>query len=86
MKRFVQALASLLAMLLIAPDCLAQAYPSRPVRIVVPYPPGGPTDVLARVLGQKLSERWSQSVIPDNRPGANTILGTEAVVKAPADG
>lgn len=78
-------LASLSAVLVI-PDCLSQTFPSKPVRFVVPYPPGGPTDVLARVIGQKLSERWSQPVIPDNRPGANTILGTEAVVKAPADG
>lgn len=86
MKRLAPILASLLAMLAVAPNCLAQTYPSKPVRIVVPYPPGGPTDVLARLLGQKLSESWSQSVIPDNRPGANTIIGTEAVVKAPADG
>ena len=86
MKRMLRVLAPLLALFVLVPDCLAQAYPSKPVRIVVPYPPGGPTDVLARLLGQKLSESWSQSVIPDNRPGANTIIGTEAVVKAPADG
>jgi tripartite-type tricarboxylate transporter receptor subunit TctC len=66
--------------------CWAQAYPLKPVRIVIPFPPGGPADLLARLVGQQLSERWSQPVIPDNRPGANTIIGTEAVVKAPADG
>ena len=86
MKSIVRILASLTAMLLVVPLCLAQSYPSKPVRIVVPWPPGGPADVLSRLLGQKLSERWSQPVITENRPGAQGIIGTEAVVKAPADG
>ena len=86
MKSIVRILASLTAMLLVVPLGLAQSYPSKPVHIVVPYPPGGPTDVLSRLFGQKLSERWSQPVITDNRPGAEGIIGTEAVVKAPADG
>jgi tripartite-type tricarboxylate transporter receptor subunit TctC len=64
----------------------AQAYPSRPVRIVVPAPAGGGLDVLARLMGQWLSDRLGQPFIIENRPGAGTNLGTEAVVHAPADG
>lgn len=79
-------LAMFLAMLLVVPACLAQTFPSKPVRIVIPFPPGGPSDLLVRLLAQKLSERWSQPVIPENRPGANAIIGTEAVIKSPADG
>ncbi len=62
------------------------AYPSRPIRILLPFPAGGSTDPVARLLGQKLSEGLGQPVIVDNRPGANTIIGTEALTKAPADG
>ncbi|MES3001465.1 MAG: tripartite tricarboxylate transporter substrate binding protein [Pseudomonadota bacterium] len=62
------------------------AYPNRPIRIILPFPPGGSTDPVARLLGQKLTEAWGQAVIVDNRPGGNTIIGTEALTKAPADG
>ena len=86
MWSFARLFAHLFALLLFVPACQAQTYPSKPVRIVIPFPPGGPSDVLARLVGQHLSERWSQPVIPDNRPGANTVIGTEAVVNAPADG
>jgi len=65
---------------------LAQAYPTRPVRIVVGYPPGGPNDLVARLMGQWLSERLGQPFIIENRPGAATNIATEAVVRAPADG
>jgi tripartite-type tricarboxylate transporter receptor subunit TctC len=65
---------------------LAQAYPTRPVRIVVGYPPGGPNDLVARLMGQWLSERLGQPFIIENRPGAATNNATEAVVRAPADG
>jgi len=61
-------------------------YPTRAVRIIVPSTPGGITDLLARVTGQALSQSWSQPVIVENRPGADELIGTEAVVKAPADG
>lgn len=64
----------------------AQTFPSRPVRIVVPYAAGGGTDIISRQLAQKLSEAWNQSVIVENRPGANGIVGTEVVLKSPPDG
>ena len=64
----------------------AQTYPAKPIRIVVPLAAGGPGDVLARAMGQKLSEQVSQPVVIDNRPGANTNVGTEFVAKSPADG
>ena len=64
----------------------AQAYPTRSIRMVIPFPAGGPTDVLARILGQKMSEGWKQPVLVENRPGANTILAAEAVAKAAPDG
>jgi tripartite-type tricarboxylate transporter receptor subunit TctC len=65
---------------------LAQAYPSRPVRIIVGFPPGGATDIQARLMGQWLSDRLGQQFIVENRAGASGNIGTEAVVKAPADG
>jgi tripartite-type tricarboxylate transporter receptor subunit TctC len=64
----------------------AQTYPTRPVRLIVPLAPGGATDIIARVIGQWLSERLGQPFIVENRPGAGTNLGTEAVVRAPPDG
>jgi tripartite-type tricarboxylate transporter receptor subunit TctC len=64
----------------------AQAYPSRPVRIIVPFAPAGSTDIVARLIGQWLSERLGQQFVVENRPGAGTNIGTEAVVTAPADG
>src|SRR5882724_5810858 len=64
----------------------AQAYPTRPVRIIVPYPAGGTSDISARLIGQWLSERLGQQFVIENRPGAGTNLGTEAVVRASADG
>jgi tripartite-type tricarboxylate transporter receptor subunit TctC len=60
----------------------AQDWPARPVRLIVPYPAGGGVDVMARALAQKLQDKWGQSVIVDNRPGANTLLGTEAVARS----
>ena len=68
------------------PFAFAEGYPSKPIRIVVPYTPGGFNDTLARTLGQKLSEKWGQSVVVDNRPGGGTTIGTSLAAKAPADG
>jgi tripartite-type tricarboxylate transporter receptor subunit TctC len=69
-----------------APGAAAQAYPVKPVRIIVPFAPGGPNDILARVIGQKLTDTWSQPVVVENRPGGGTTIGTEAVAKSPPDG
>src|SRR5499433_1017639 len=64
----------------------AQAYPTRPVRIIVPYAPGAAPDIVARLMGQWLSERFGQPFIIENRPGAGGNIGTETAVRAPPDG
>jgi tripartite-type tricarboxylate transporter receptor subunit TctC len=64
----------------------AKAFPSRPIRIIVPFPAGGPTDILARVIGQRMSEDWGQPVVIENRPGANTAIGAQQVARAAPDG
>jgi len=64
----------------------AQTFPAKPVRIIVPFPPGGGTDVVSRLLGQKLGEAWGQQVIIDNRPGASMMIGHELGAKAAPDG
>ena len=70
----------------LAAGALAQGYPAKPVKVVVPYPPGGPTDIVARVVSQKLSEQTGQQFLVENRPGAGGNIGADAVAKAPADG
>ncbi|HSN40664.1 MAG TPA: tripartite tricarboxylate transporter substrate binding protein [Burkholderiales bacterium] len=64
----------------------AQAYPAKPLRLILPFPPGGPSDILGRALAQKLSEQLGQNVVPDNRPGAGGNLGAELTAKSPHDG
>jgi tripartite-type tricarboxylate transporter receptor subunit TctC len=64
----------------------AQTYPSKAVRLIVPFAAGGSTDIIGRTVAQKLSETWGQPVIVDNRPGGSTVIGTDAVAKAPPDG
>ena len=64
----------------------AQSYPSAPVHILVPYPPGGAVDIIARTLGDELGRQWSQTIVIENRPGAGGIIASQALVKAPPDG
>jgi tripartite-type tricarboxylate transporter receptor subunit TctC len=68
------------------PDVMAQSYPSRPIRFIVPFPPGGGTDIYARIIAPKLSEALRQQVVVDNRAGAGGALGAELAAKAPPDG
>ncbi len=72
--------------LAVAPLAVAQTYPDKPIRFIVPYPPGGLADTFARAMGESLSQRLGQQVIPDNRPGGSLIIGTEAAARAPGDG
>lgn len=75
-----------LCALALSPAGAQPRYPTQPVRLVVPFPPGGPTDALARLIGEKLSARWKQTVVIENKPGANTTLGTDVVAKSAPDG
>ena len=85
--RYLRAVAcALLCTLAPCAPAYAQDYPTRPVRFVLGQPAGGPTDIVARLVAQKLQERWGQAVIVENRPGAGSNIGTELVVKAPKDG
>jgi tripartite-type tricarboxylate transporter receptor subunit TctC len=85
-RRFLHLAAGAAALPSVAHSAWAQTYPTRPVRLVVSVPAGGSPDIVARVLGQWLSDRLGQQFVVDNRPGASTNIGTEAVVRAPADG
>jgi tripartite-type tricarboxylate transporter receptor subunit TctC len=82
-KSFAAAAALALAF---AGAAFAQSWPSKPVKIIVPYPPGGTSDILARAVGQKLSEEWKQPVVVENKPGATGNIGADLVAKSPADG
>ena len=84
-RRFLQGIAAA-PVLAASRFAWAQAYPSRPVRVIVPFTPAGTTDILARLIGQRLSDRLGQPFVIENRPGATTMIGTEAVVRSPADG
>ena len=82
----MRALIVLVAALSLPSVVLAQDYPHRPVRIVVPYPPGGASDVTARIVADKLSKKWNNPVFVENKAGVNGIIGTEAIARAAADG
>jgi tripartite-type tricarboxylate transporter receptor subunit TctC len=85
---FLRLLAMPLAVFVLASPCAAQPenYPNRPVRLIVPFAPGGPTDTVARVMGEQLQRQWKQPVVIDYKPGAGTVVGTQLVARAPADG
>jgi len=86
MMRFFSRLAALALAALVPAMAAAQSWPSRPVRMIVPFPAGGATDVVARLLGQKLGEAWGQQVVIENRSGAGGNIGGEAAAHSPADG
>jgi tripartite-type tricarboxylate transporter receptor subunit TctC len=85
-RKFLQLAAGAAALLFAPHVARAQTYPARPVRMIVPFAPAGTTDISARLIGQWLSERFGQPFVVENRPGANGNIGTEAALRAPADG
>lgn len=84
-KKLVAAVAGA-TFLVIAVPAAAQNYPSKPIRFIAPFPPGGASDILCRIIGQKLTEAWGQQVVVDSRPGASGSIGTEIAAHATADG
>jgi len=84
--RILGALAAGLSLLLLPTLAAAQDFPSKPIKLIVPFPAGGPNDIIARVVGQRMSEITKQPIIIDNRGGQGGVLGTDAVAKAPPDG
>ena len=86
MKYFIRALAAVAIVLTCAGGASAQTWPTRSIRMVVPYTPGGYTDLMARLVGQKISEALGQPIVFENKPGANAIIGTDVVAKSAPDG
>src|SRR5215831_2848566 len=85
-RKFLHLAAAAAALPVVSGIAQAQTYPTRPVRVIVPFGSAGATDIVARLIGQWLSERLGQPFVIENRPGAGGNLGTEAVVRAPPDG
>ena len=85
LKHWLSAVATAVAVIG-SSSVFAQAYPAKPIKLVVPFPPGGTTDILARAVGGELSKAWGQQVVIDNRPGAGGNIGSEVVAKSPPDG
>ena len=86
MKLFKSSMALLLAAAAFSAVGAEPGYPTKPVRMIAPYPPGGTSDIIARIVGQKLNESWGQQIVVDNRAGANGGIGSELAAKSPADG
>lgn len=87
MKTLLKVLACAVATLCAASTLLAQdAYPNRPIRIIVPFPPGGGTDIVSRTVAAKITESWNVAVVVENRPGGNTLIGAEAAARSAPDG
>ncbi|HSF47626.1 MAG TPA: tripartite tricarboxylate transporter substrate-binding protein, partial [Burkholderiales bacterium] len=84
--RFLSLAFSAALLFIAAGSVLAQNYPTKPITMIVPFPPGGTTDILARTIGQKLTEAWGQQIVVDNRPGAGATLGAGLAAKASPDG
>lgn len=85
-RQFVSAGFAAIAVVTTTPALAQSGFPSRPVRLVIPYPAGGPTDGIGRLLAQRLAEMWKVPVVPENRPGAGGIIGAQNVAASPADG
>jgi hypothetical protein len=85
-RRFLRLIGAAVAGLFVSPLAWAQDYPTRAVTIIVPFTPGGSTDIIARMLAQKLEQRFGKSFVVENRPGAGTIIAASAVAKAAPDG
>jgi tripartite-type tricarboxylate transporter receptor subunit TctC len=86
MNRFIAVLASGAWSLLAVPAFAQHDYPNKPIRMIVPYPPGGPTDIIGRVTSSVLTKRLAENVVVDNRGGAATAIGAEMAARSPADG
>lgn len=86
MKTSLRAIAALALVFALTGDALAQNWPNRPIRMIVPYTPGGYTDLMARLVGQKVADALGQTIVFENKPGANAIIGTDVVAKAAPDG
>src|SRR5690349_22229810 len=86
MNKWVRAAVAALAMLAVSDVASAQSFPSKPVRLLVPYPAGGAVDVLTRTLGDVVSKTWGQPVVVENRPGAGGVIASQALASAPPDG
>lgn len=85
-NRWMLAVTTTVLLCAAAPSIYAQNYPTRPIRVIIPYPPGGTSDILARLIGGKLTEAWKQQVIVDNRTGASGNIGLELAARATPDG
>ena len=82
----LRAVLAVLALGIVHTPATAANYPSHPVRMVVPYPPGGSADILARLIGEKLQGQLKQTIVVENRPGGGAIVGARSIINAPADG